>query len=292
MRILLAGAAGVIGGAMVPLLLQRGHQVTGTTRDERRADRLRDMGAEPVLLDVLDRQAVMEAVDRSRPDVIIHQLTSLSRQDLAANNHLRREGTRNLADAAVSCGVARMIAQSLALYAPGLSPASEGDPLASPETLAGTVAALIELEQCVAGVPQGVVLRYGTMYGRGTWFAPDGMIARQIATGALPVSDGIASFIHVSDAAGAAVQALDWPPGIVNVVDDEPAPDHEWVPWLAQLLRAPAPPDRATRDAPPPPFIRGVSNAKARRELGWQPRYPVWRAGFSEVFADARKVSL
>ncbi len=284
MRILLAGAAGVIGRQMVPLLRAAGHAVFGTTRHAERTALLRALGAEPVLLDALDGGAVQAAVEQVRPDAIIHQLTSLATRDFAANNRLRIEGTRHLVTAAHSVGVERLVAQSLALYAAGPGYAQETDPLAGPEVFGGTTDAVRALEQAVSELPQAVVLRYGTLYGPETWFGPGGTVADQVFRGELPVSDEITSFVHVADAAAAAVEALHWPSGIVNIVDDAPAAASEWVPWLAALLGAPAPPTRAAQAPEAAGPRRGVSNARARIALGWQPRFPSWREGFATTF--------
>jgi nucleoside-diphosphate-sugar epimerase len=279
LKILLAGATGVIGRALVPRLLKDGHEVVGTTRSTEKAQLVRALGARPIVVDVFDRDVLALAVRTERPEAIIHQLTDLGAFDLAANARLRVAGTRNLVDAARAAGVRRMVAQSIAfVYGPGAGPAREDEPLdlGAPPPRNETVAGVQALEQAVSGLPEGVILRYGTLYGPGTWFAQDGAIARQVRRGEVPASDGVTSFVHVADAARAALLALGWPPGVVNLVDDEPALGKVWLPTYAALLGAPPPPvrDGSNRGE------RGASNAKAHQLRGWQPLYSSWREGF------------
>jgi nucleoside-diphosphate-sugar epimerase len=230
-------------------------------------------------MDAFNRDQVFTVLRNARPEVVIDQLTSLSQGDYAGTAHLRKEGTRNLVDAAMAVGVTRFIAQSYAqVYAPGPGLATEDAPLdldASPPWRVN-VEGVHALEQAVVEMPEGVILRYGTLYGPDTGYAADGPIAEQVRRGELPATDGVSSFLHIDDAARAAVLALDWPPGPINVVDDEPAPGTEWLPLYASLLGAPRPPVRHTRER----WERGVSNAKARHQLGWQPLHPTWREGF------------
>jgi len=260
MKIFLAGATGAIGRPLVARLVAAGHDVTGTTRSAERAVRIKELGAAPAVLDVLDAAAVRAAVAEAAPDVVMHQLTDLSGEDFAANGRLRIEGTRNLVDAARAAGVDRVIAQSIAwLYVPGDTPAVETDPL-NPE--ARGYEGVVALERTVGELPGGLVLRYGTLYGPGTWYAQDGLIAQRIRSGELVPPALWTSFVHVEDAADAAVQALDWPAGVVNVVDDEPAVD-----WPQAF---------GGKVAPGAPTGRPISNGRAK-ELGWRPAHPTWR---------------
>lgn len=269
-RIFLAGATGAIGRALVPLLVSAGHDVAGTTRFPPKAAQIQSLGARPVVLDVFDRDAVFASIRAERPDAIIHQLTDLSAFDLAANARLRVTGTRNLVDAALVAGVHRVVAQSLAfVYAPGSDLAREEDPI---DDVAGVPA----LEAAVGEVSEGVILRYGSLYGPGTWYARDGLFADRVHRRELVATDGVTSFTHVADAARAALLALDWPDGTVNVVDDEPAAGKVWLPDYAAILGAPPPP---VQDGSAP-RERGASNAKARNLLGWEPLYATWRNGF------------
>lgn len=278
-KVFLAGATGVIGRALAPLLVAAGHTVVGTTRKADRAALLRAAGLQPVVVDVLDREATFAALATEQPDVVIHELTDLDTHDRAANNRLRSEGTRNLVDAALAAGVRRIIAQSLAFaYAPGDGPASEDEPLdvGAPDGRGRMVAGVVALEHAVAEAPEHVVLRYGVLYGPGTWYAADGSVAEQVRRGELAADESVTSFVHVDDAARAALLALDWPSGLVNVVDDEPAPATSWLPAYAAALGAPAPRIVNSRER----GARGASNAKARRQLGWCPQYPSWRDSF------------
>ncbi|GAA3220143.1 NAD(P)-dependent oxidoreductase [Actinocorallia longicatena] len=272
MKILVAGATGVVGRSLVPRLVAAGHEVSGTTRRRAKAGLLEELGAHPVVVDVLDARRLRKAVKAEKPDVIIHQLTDLSAEDFAANGLLRIDGTRNLVEAAHSAGVQTMIAQSIAwLYVKGEAPAVESDALDGTLPPYKGVAAL---EEAVADMPRGIVLRYGALYGPGTWYAPGGAIAARVQAGELNTSPAWTSFVHVDDAAAAAVAALDWEPGVVNIVDDEPATSNEWLPLYAEALGGPEP--RAGRHAAA--TGRPASNAKAR-SLGWEPRYTSWRTG-------------
>ena len=238
------------------------------------------------------------------PDAVIHQLTSLPpRIDWGdpnvfdENNRVRTEGTRVLVDAALATGARRVVAQSIAFaYAPTGDRVKEEDAALftdAPPPLGGVVAAVVEHEQRVTGTAgiEGLVLRYGMLYGPGTFHDRRGSAAADIIAGRVPLVEGATgmySWLHVEDAASAAVAALErGAPGIYNVVDDEPAPQPEWLPVLAQALRADPP---AAAETPPPPYapemsLRGASNAKAKRELGWRPRYASWREGFAASLA-------
>jgi nucleoside-diphosphate-sugar epimerase len=282
MRIFVAGAAGVIGRRLIPLLVAAGHEVVGTTRTAKKVEVLQTIGATPVIVDVFDREGLTTAVHEAHPDVIIHQLTDLGVRDLAANARIRKEGTRNLVDAAKTAGVRHFIAQSIAwAYAPGEGPADEHVPLdtEAPQPRRTTIEGVQALEQTTMEIEKGIVLRYGLLYGPGTWYASDGSVTEQVRKGELVADESVTSFLHVDDAARATLLALDWPRGIVNVVDDEPAPGTVWLPVYASILGAPEPAITTgqTRGA------RGATNTKARNLLDWQPLYPGWREGFQHV---------
>jgi nucleoside-diphosphate-sugar epimerase len=278
MRVFLAGAGGVIGRRLVPLLGGRGHAVTAMTRRPERAAGLRALGAEPVVVDAYDPKALTGAMATARPEVVVHQLTDLSAADVTANARLRIHGTRNLVDAARAVGVRRIVAQSVAwAYEPGAAPADEAVALdvGAEDPRGTTLVGVAALERAVREVPEWVVLRCGMLYGPDTWFAPDGARAADARAGRLWADGDVTSFVHVDDAARAAVDALEWPSGPVNVCDDEPAAARDWVPAFCAAVGAPPPPTRDSRA----PWARGADNRRAR-QLGWTPDHPSWRDGF------------
>jgi nucleoside-diphosphate-sugar epimerase len=309
MHIFLAGAGGAVGRSLIPLLTSNGHTVTGTTRSAARADALRALGAEPVVLDGLDRAAVLVAVAAAQPDAIVHQMTALAglsdlrrfERAFAQTNRLRTEGTDNLLAAARASGVERVIAQSFAgwPYARVGGPVkTEDDPLDPdpPAQMRTTLDAIRRLERTVTEAG-GVALRYGGLYGPGTGLVSGGEQWEALRARKLPLvgdGGGVWSFTHVEDAAGATLAALEhWTPGeIYNVCDDEPAAAREWLPALAREVGAKPPrhlPRWLARLAAGEHVvammceIRGASNAKAKRELGWTPTWPTWREGFAAL---------
>jgi nucleoside-diphosphate-sugar epimerase len=285
MRVFVAGATGVLGRRIVPRLVAAGHEVTAATRSAAKADALRDAGAAPVLVDVFDREALRRAVADAAPDLVMHQLTDLRGGSTEANARIRVTGTRNLVDAAAGAGVPKMVAQSISwVYQAGDGPADESAPLdlnaAAPRS--GTVQGVAALEAAVREMPEWVVLRYGLLYGPGTWYAVDGMYAGRARAGRLAADENVSSFVHAADATVAAVESLDWPSGVVNVCDDEPAPGREWVPAFCRAVGAPVPPPAPAAMRGRDGWARGADNRHARNDLGWKPRYPSWRSGFGE----------
>jgi nucleoside-diphosphate-sugar epimerase len=305
MRVFLAGATGVIGRRLVPLLIADGHQVTGMTRSPQKQDALRTMGAAPVVADALDGAAVGRAVREARPEAVIHQLTSLParidprkiERDFALNDRLRSEGTRHIVDAAQASGAGRILAQSIAFaYAPGPRGTLHGeeDPLFldPPRSFRRSALALADLEHTVLGA-DGVVLRYGYFYGPGSAVSRGGSMGQDVLRRRLPIvgrGQGVWSFIHVDDAARATTAALArGASGAYNIVDDDPAPVSEWLPALAEAVGAPRPrrvPAFIARVAAGSYGLaamtraQGASNEHAKRELGWRPGYSSWREGF------------
>ena len=304
MRVFIVGASGAIGTRLVPQLVERGHEVVGTYRSPGKDDLLRALGAEPVALDLLDREAVLAAVRAARPDAVVHEATALANQTFsrnfdrtfAATNRLRSDGTDALLAAAWDVGVRRVVAQSFASYRyarEGGPVKSEDDPLDPdpPGSMRKGFAALRHVEEAVASI-NGIVLRYGAFYGDPN----DGML-EPVRKGRFPIvgdGGGMTSFVHLEDAATATALAIEGAdPGIYNVCDDEPAPVREWLPLMARTIGA-RPPRRV------PGFLarilageaavliateaRAASNAKARRELGWELRYPSWREGFPVAY--------
>jgi nucleoside-diphosphate-sugar epimerase len=304
MRVFLAGATGVIGSPLVPQLLEAGHEVTAMTRSVLRAAQLEAVGADPVVCDVFDADGVRAGMAAASPDVVIHQLTALPpRLDwgnpnlFEVNNRVRTEGTRVLVEAAIATGARRVVAQSIAFaYAPAGERVKEENAALftdAPPPFGSAVAAIVEHEQLVTGTEriEGLVLRYGMLYGPGTYHDRRGTTSADIIAGRVPLIEGATgmySWLHVEDAASVAVAALErGAPGVYNVVDDEPATQPEWLPVLAQALRADPPPVADMRPPPETPemSLRAASNAKAKRELGWRPRYASWREGFAASLA-------
>jgi nucleoside-diphosphate-sugar epimerase len=315
MKIFLAGATGALGRRLVPLLVANGHEVLGTTRSPRNADDLRGRGAEPVVLDVLHAEAVGRAVSVAAPDVVVHEATALSGignslrnfdDVFAETNQLRTVGTDNLLAAAKASGVEKFVVQSFAgwPYARvGGMVKTEDDPLDSdpPANAERTIAAIRHLEEAVVGATElaGIALRYGGFYGPGTSLSRGGEMLEPLRKRAFPLvgsGAGMWSFIHIHDAARATLAAVErGQRGLYNIVDDEPAHASEWLPYLAELLGA-KPPRRVPvwlgRVAAGEQVVsmmtetRGASNAKAKRELGWQLLYPSWRQGFVAALSD------
>ena len=312
MKVFVAGATGALGTRLVPLLVEAGHDVVGMTRTPSKRGLLEEMGAEAVVADALDGDAVAGAVGESEPDVIVHQLTALSgsldprhfERDLAATNRLRTEGTDHLLSAGRAVGVRRFVAQSYGAWSTartGSMVKTEADPpdRDPPKAFRTTLAAIRYLEDAVTGATwtEGLALRYGGFYGPGTSIAldPPGQHVAAIRKRQFPIvgrGAGVWSFIHIDDAAAATALAVErGARGIYNIVDDEPAAIAEWLPVLAERVGA-KPPRRLPRwlarlvagEAATIMMTeaRGLSNGKARRELGWEPRFASWREGFRD----------
>ncbi len=311
MRVFVAGASGALGRQLVPQLVAEGHEVVGMTRTPSRQEALCAMGARPVVADALDPDAVARAVAEAEPEVIVHQLTALSgRLDLrhadrffAMTNRLRTEGTDHLLAAGRAVGARRVVAQSYAGWPnarTGGPVKDETDPFDSdpPRKLRAALAAIRHLEQAVTGITwgEGLVLRYGGFYGPGTSLSlePGAAMVEPIRRRQFPLigdGGGVWSFVHIEDAAATVAAVERGPSGIYQIVDDEPAPVREWLPVLAEALGA-KPPRRVPRwlgrllagEAATVMMteVRGASNAKAKRELGFQPRWPSWRLGFAK----------
>jgi nucleoside-diphosphate-sugar epimerase len=314
MRVFLAGGSGVVGRPLVAQLLAAGHQVAATTRTPGKAAQISAAGAAPVVVDALDAQALTRAVHDARPDAIVHQLTALPpRYDPSrpgfydATNRLRTEATRTLLAAGEELGVRRYLFQSVCfLYKlTGPQVLDESAPVAtdSPEPFGAAARLTIEGEQMIAAAG-GVVLRYGQLYGPGTYYTRDGDFGRRARRRLLPVvgdGGGVFSFLHVEDAASAAVAALSRGAGVYNVADDEPAAYRDWLPVFCDAVGAPKPmrvPVWLGKLAGGSFAVanllygRGASNAKAKAELGWTPSRPSWRTGFYEMAsADAGAAS-
>ncbi len=307
MRIFLAGATGAMGNQLVPRLVEAGHEVWGTTRSESKLAAIEEMGARAVVVDALDADQVGGVVAEAEPEAIIHELTAIGSVDIrnfdrsfAPTNRLRTEGTDYLLAAGRAVGVKRFIAQSYTAWPyarTGGQVKTEEDPLdpTPARKMRESFNAICHLETAVTGAEwtEGIVLRYGGFYGPGTSLYPGGEQWEQVRKRKFPVvgdGGGIWSFVHIADAAEATAIAVDRSRrGIYNVVDDDPAPVAVWLPALAEKIGAPKPwrvPKFIGRMAAGEvgvvmmTEIRGASNAKAKRELGWQPRHPSWQDGF------------
>ncbi len=305
MKVFVAGASGAIGRPTVRRLVEAGHEVVGMTRKEERAGGIRSAGAAAVVCDAFDAEGLREAVAAAQPEVVVHLLTALPQRFdrksdwLGPTNRLRVEGTQNLIAAAVAAGAQRIVAESIA-FAYRQEGGWVKDETEAIDDHTGPGVAIADLERQVGEAElEGVVLRYGWLYGPGTYYDRGGQEAREVERRRFPIvgkGTGTFSFIHSEDAAAATVAAVErGAPGLYHVVDDEPAPLREWVPVYAQALGA-KPPRRV-------PFwlarlaageqiaraaieMRGASNAKAKRELGWQPAQPSWRQGFFEALSS------
>lgn len=310
MRIFIAGGTGAVGVRMVPLLVAAGHDVYGSTRHVAGRDTLADMGATGIVMDPLDAQSVHAAVAEADPEVVVHQLTALASlsgnlkkfdEDFAVTNRLRTEGTDHLLVAARAAGVRRFIAQSFgggwANERVGGWVKDETAPLITDpgKEARGTLAAIRHLEHDVTSATdlEGVVLRYGNFYGPGNATSREGVLGEMLRKGRMPVvggGTGVWSFVHIDDVASATVAAITGgSPGIYNIVDDEPAPVNQWMPFLAEQVGGRNPMRLPAWLARPligefgvalMTSVRGSSNAKSKRELGWKPSYASWREGF------------
>jgi nucleoside-diphosphate-sugar epimerase len=310
MKIFLAGASGVIGRSLIPRLIAAGHEVTGTSRSERGGDTIRAAGANAVLCDCLDADAVEKAVAAAAPEAIVSELTSLPRDydirtiDYGPTNRLRVEGGSNLIQAGRKAGTRRFVTQSIAfVYEPEGDWVKDEDAPTYREApgrfQSGLEATMLsEREALGAEGMDGLVLRYGQFYGPDTYFDHDGAIAARVRSRRFPVvgkGSGVFSFVHVDDAADATVAAVErGPAGIYNIVDDDPAPMREWLPVYAEAIGAKSPlriPRIVARvlggdaAAAMSTELRGASNEKAKRELGWSPAHPSWRQGFAEALS-------
>ena len=306
MRVFIAGATGAVGSRLVPLLVAEGHEVVATSRSAERLGDIEAAGAKGVVMDGLDAASVRTAVLDARPEVIVHELTGLGGvapdlkhfdEGFAATNALRTAGTDHLLAAAREAGVGRFIAQSYTGWPnerTGGPVKTEEDPIDPTPTAASreTLAAIRHVEQATTDAG-GLVLRYGGLYGPGNAIGTGGELLEMVQAGKLPLvggGTGVWSFVHVEDAASATALAVTrGGPGLYNIVDDDPAQVSEWLPELASIIGAKPPMHVPALVARPligehgvslMTKVRGSSNAKAKRELGWELRYPSWRGGF------------
>ena len=311
MRIFVAGAAGALGKQLIPRLVENGHEVTGMMRSESKSPVVEELGATPIVADGLNPEQVANAVAEANPEVIVHELTALSGNPdmrhwdryFELTNRLRTEATDHLLAAGRAVGVKRFVAQSYAgwPYARSGAEVKDEEDRLDPHPVPAmrqSFDAIRYLEDTVTGAErtEGIVLRYGGFYGPGTSLWPEGEIDELLQKRRFPVvgdGKGIWSFVRIDDAASATVAAIEnGKRGIYNVVDDSPEPVSEWLPGIAEALGA-KPPRHVPRwlgrllagevVAVMMTEIRGASNEKAKRELGWSPKYPSWREGLAEV---------
>ena len=299
MRVFVAGASGAIGLPLVRQLVAAGHEVAGSTRGGSAAEKIREAGGIAVPVDVFDRGQLIEAVKQASPEVVINQLTSLparfepkKKGFYDANNRIRKEGGDNVIEATGAAGARRLVTQSISFLYELSGPRIKAEE--EPVDRNGMHDAMLAHEHRAMADQrfETVVLRYGLLYGPGTWYAPDGYLADEVRARRLPIvgkGTGVTSFLHVEDAASAAVTALENGDGIYNVTDDDPAPMSEWIPVYAESLGA-KPPRKvpfwlASLVAGKPLAMqategRGASNAKFKSRTGWEPSIPSWREGF------------
>jgi nucleoside-diphosphate-sugar epimerase len=277
-KIFVTGATGVIGVNLIPALIEKGYIVGGMTTSNTKVDLLQSLGATAYVGNMLEKEQVQTILQDFQPDILIHQVTALSNGSVLDNAKVRTIGTRNLIDVAKELNVRRVIAQSIAwAYEPGETIATEETPLhiQATDKRKITIDGIVALENAVQEISNSIILRYGALYGSGTWYDQNGMIATQCVNGEMTVNDGILSFIYVKDAVNATVQAIDWKGGIYNIVDDDPAKSITWGSFYAEQLQAPSPNYVHGRM----PWERGASNEKAKIN-GWSLLYPSWRKGF------------
>ncbi len=322
MKIFVAGGTGAIGRPLIAELRAKGHALVALTRSREKAQAFVEQGIEPAIANVFDADAVKAAVSRAQPEIVIEELTALprtyTRESMSAaaafNNRIRLEGGANVLAAALAAGVRRYLRQSVAFWAvPGLGLADEETPLAFDASPAATAGAreVTELERHLLGNPniEGIALRYGFFYGPGTWFNPDGDVAQQVRRQQFPIignGEGVWSWIHIEDAAIATAAAAEQGnPGIYLIVNDQPLAVCEWLPAFARWLNAPPPPQVSVEDALKREGgtdsvyygtqLRGVSNARAKRELNFRPRPLEWivdtdvsRASEQQLIGEAK----
>lgn len=309
MRVFVAGGTGVLGRPLVVALVGRGHQVSASSQRSANLPIVAALGARPVLMDGLDAAAVRHAIVEAQPEVIVNMMTALAVPStdygkwLDVTNRLRSEGTKTLMSAAGEAGTGRVVAQSASFMTEpgsGVTDESSRPWLDAPGAIGSHIRANIAAEELALDAPgiEGVILRYGFLYGHGTAIGPGGDLATAVQAGELPiVGDGAGRYplLHVNDAVSAAVRAVDHGGfGVYNVMDDEPAAQSEWVPYLAGILDAPLPrhisPEEAAEKVGEQAVYYGTqlppaANTKAKSELGWTLEYPSWRDGFRQVFA-------
>ncbi|CAL29341.1 NAD-dependent epimerase/dehydratase family protein [Staphylococcus carnosus] len=280
-KIFVTGATGLIGTKLTKRLLEEGYEVAGLTTSQNGKEKLQNAGVTPYVGDIFDYDTIDEAIGDFKPDVIMNEITDLKNVDMAANTKVRIEGTKNLVDAAIKHDVENMQSQSIAfVYEGGKGLATEETPLDYNATgdRKVTVDGVEGLEKETARIKNHVILRYGWLYGPGTWYGEDGMIYSQFKNGKVDMTDGVLSFIHIDDAVETAIQALNFETGTYNVADDDPVRGDAWADWYANQLNV----SPEINIAPAEPFERGVSNKKFKAQGGTL-IYPSWKDGMKDI---------
>lgn len=280
-KIFVTGATGLIGTRLVKRLKEEGHEVAGFTTSEKGKQKLQDAGVQPYVGDILKSNTIDEAIEAFKPEIIINQITDLKNVDMSANTKVRIDGSKNLMDAAIKHNVKKVIAQSIAFtYESGSGLATEETSLDYHSTgdRKITVDGVEGLEKETARIGEYVILRFGWLYGPGTWYGKDGMIYNQFIDGNVTLSDGVTSFVHIDDAVETSIQAIDFDNGIYNVADDEPVKGSDFAEWYKNQLQV----DPKITIQPAQPFERGVTNDKFK-EQGGTLIYSSWKDGMNPI---------
>lgn len=280
-KIFVAGATGLIGTKLTKRLIEEGYEVAGLTTSEKGKEKLDNAGVKAYIGNILEYDTIEKSIGDFKPDIIMNEITDLKQVDMSANTKVRIEGTRNLVEAAIKHDVPHIQSQSIAFVY------EAGDTLATEETSLDydasgdrkiTVDGVEGLEKESARLNKHVILRYGLLYGPGTWYGKDGMIYNQFINGEVTMTDGVQSFIHIDDAVETAIQALNFESGIYNVADDEPVKGDDWAKWYANELNV----TPTLNIEPAAPFERGVTNKKFK-DQGGKLIYTTWKDGMHPI---------
>ncbi len=280
-KVFVTGATGLIGTKLTKRLLEEGYEVAGLTTSKKGEEKLVHAGIKAYIGNVLEYETIESSIGDFKPDIIMNEITDLKQVDMSANTKVRIEGTKNLVDAAILHGVEHIQSQSIAFaYESGHGLATEDTPLdyESKGDRKITVDGVDGLEKETARIKNYVILRYGLLYGPGTWYGKDGMIYKQFMNNEVSITEGIQSFIHIDDAIETAIQALNFDSGIYNVADDDPVKGNVWADWYANLLNV----TPNINIEPAAPFERGVSNEKFKMQ-GGKLIYKTWKDGMNPI---------
>lgn len=280
-KIFVTGATGLIGTKLTKRLIEEGYEVAGLTTSEKGKEKLDNAGVKAYIGNILEYDTIEKSIGDFKQDIIMNEITDLKQVDMSANTKVRIEGTRNLVEAAIKHDVPHIQSQSIAFVY------EAGDTLATEETSLDydasgdrkiTVDGVEGLEKESARLNKHVILRYGLLYGPGTWYGKDGMIYNQFINGEVTMTDGVQSFIHIDDAVETAIQALNFESGIYNVADDEPVKGDDWAKWYSNELNV----TPTLNIEPAAPFERGVTNKKFK-DQGGKLIYSTWKDGMHPI---------